>query len=219
MNKRERVIWIVVVVLLLMAIGYGIWRNNKVSNQYISSLRTSDSLRTYIDKNGNLHSIKQVTQISKDEYENSQDSFISDVRKNTKAKDLVQHTKATITTKDSLRAPIHDTFYVYGGDTTAIQAFAYEDEWLELDGIIQKEPKEVAINYSINNPLTITHKWQKEKWYHKKDLVVDIKTMNPHTTTGNVQTIVIQQPPKKFYETKAFAFGLGAIAGFFISKN
>ncbi|HEU4608695.1 MAG TPA: DUF6549 family protein [Chitinophagaceae bacterium] len=214
----ERKIWIFVCLLLIAAGSYTFWRGAQIQKAYIAERKVSDSLRIWKGKDGAVHHEKEIVQIPADEYKDTQDSLIAELRKTVKAKDLLQHTVAVLQSQGAIKVPVHDTLYWPSFSDTPVLAknFTYADSFLSLDGELYQN--NVMLNYSVTNPIAITTKWQRPKWYKRKQLDVDIVTLNPHTTVGNVQSYVIKQPPKRFYETRAFAFAIGAAAGFLIAK-
>jgi hypothetical protein len=52
----------------------------------------------------------------------------------------------------------------------------------------------------------------------KRDKVVRLGIDNPYVSLTGMHNVIVAQPPKKWYETRAFAFTLGGITGFAIGR-
>lgn len=216
--KSWKNIAIIVLVIFVAGLIYSNWRfYKKQKDDALYYASSNDSLKRVVDKQGREHATKLVDQVPLEVYNNTKDSFIAEIAKTTKAKDLVQHTRATIAVKGAFKTKAHDTVYIALGDTISAKSFQYSDGYLTFDGTI--ENYDVYGDYDIRVPFTMTHKWMRDKWYEKKKLKVEGVSENPKATFENIQTMVVKQPPKKFYETRAFAYGLGLISGFIIRQK
>lgn len=209
---------IIVLVLLVAGLLYAYWRQRQESknmeNYYEHGI---DSIKRRIDGAGREHASMKVSMVPLDVYNNTKDSFISEMRKNTRAKDLVQHTKATISTRDSFKVTLHDTVYIAQGDTLPSKSFEWSDGYHTIYGSIVNADE--YVDYDCQVPFSLTHKWVRPKWYKKKELHAEGVPENTKSRFTDMQSVVIQQPPKRFYETKAFAYGLGIITGIIINNK
>lgn len=204
--------------ILGIALLYMFYANHRQQAQYVRwEQQQADTLQYYKDKQGIQHAVKQVSQIPAHLYKHIADSIVQQVAKGTKAKDLVQHSTIGTTTTARDTVQVRDTVFVVGADTAAGQIFNYNDGALNLTGLVYNQ--QADINYSMQLHISHTTKWQRPGWFKKKQLVVDAYSLTPHTTITGMQSFVIQQPPKRFYETKAFAVGLGFVAGFAIGNK
>jgi len=216
--KWYKNIWLYIAVILAIAAGYGWYVNDRQQLQHKQYIQQQDDTITYYkDKAGTIHAVMPVQQIPAHLYKHITDSIVQQVAKNTKARDLVQHTTVKTSTTGQGSAPIHDTIIITTTDTNTAQYFDFEDKALKLSGLLYNG--QADINYTFALHLSHTTKWHRPGLFKKKQLIVDAYSLTPHTTITGLQTFVIQQPPKKFYETKAFSFALGIGIGFAIGSR
>jgi hypothetical protein len=79
---------------------------------------------------------------------------------------------------------------------------------LQIDSIIIPVSYTVAIGDTLRGGL----------FSRKRDKVVRLGIDNPYVSVTGMHNVIVAQPPKKWYETKAFAFALGGITGFAIGR-
>lgn len=173
----------------------------------------------YRDKQGYLHTTAQVLQIPQHLYKHIADSVVQSIAKDVKAKDLVQHSEVTTTTTNRDTVPYYDTQLIiqHTGDTATGKYFVFKDDALSLTGLLFDG--QVDINYNMQVQLKHTTKWQRKGWFKKKQLIVDVYSITPHTTVTGLRSYTIQPPPKRWYQTDVFKIGLGVGLGFIIRNN
>lgn len=204
--------------ILCIAACYAFYTRHIEQRQYVRwQQQAGDTIRYYKDRQGTTHVVATVQQIPAHLYKHIADSIVQSVAKTTKAKDLVQHSTINTSTAHRDTVDLRDTVLLAGTDSIPAQLFYFNDGALDLSGLAYRQ--QVDINYNFNLHLGHTTKWQRPGLFKKKVLVVDAYSLTPHTTITGMQTFAIQQPPKKFYETKAFAFALGTAAGIFITTS
>lgn len=216
--KWYKNIWLYIAALLAAVVIYGWYTGQQRTKQHISlQQQLNDSIRYYRAKDGTVHATKAVLQIPAKLYKHIADSIVQSVARSTKAKDLVQHSTihTTTTSRDTVR--LRDTIVIAGTDTAQGQIFTFNDGALSITGLLYHQ--QADINYSFALHLSHTTKWHRPGLFKKKQLIVDAYSLTPNTTITGMQTFVIQQPPKKFYETRLFSFALGVGAGIFISSR
>lgn len=206
-------IWFYIAAAIAAIAVFGGLRGCKLQRQYKAFIQQqNDSISHYKDKQGRVHTVKEVMQIPESLYKHITDSLVANISKDVKAKDLVQHSEVLINTHNTDTVKVYDTIVVTAADTLPARVFRYNDKALQLSGLLWGD--QVDINYNFNVHLSHTTKWHRAGFLRKKKLVVDVFSNTPHTSITGLQTFVVQQPPKKWYETRAAAIGLGAIIGF-----
>jgi predicted Holliday junction resolvase-like endonuclease len=111
-------------------------------------------------------------------------------------KRLLSHTKISTSTKGSVAAKIETIRDTVGTDTlpSFISTFAYNDQWLKLNGRITADSLIVS-NYEVRNELSVTvvrkrdNRW---KFWKPKKTYVTVVNSNPNTTTETLETIIVK---------------------------
>jgi len=115
------------------------------------------------------------------------------------------------------------------GETVYIDSFPHmrlpryfhrPGKWLEIGGQInrlgrlQLDSIIIPVSYTV----AIGDTLRKGFLSRKRDKVVRLGIDNPYVTVTGMNNIIVAEPPKKWYETRAFAFALGGITGFAIGR-
>jgi hypothetical protein len=115
------------------------------------------------------------------------------------------------------------------GETVYIDSFPHmrlpryfhrPGKWLEIGGQInrlgrlQLDSIIIPVSYAV----AIGDTLRKGFLLRKRDKVVRLGIDNPYVTVTGMNNIIVAEPPKKWYETRAFAFALGGITGFAIGR-
>ena len=95
---------------------------------------------------------------------------------------------------------IHDTIY-------PIYSTQWNERWSKGKIIANKDS--IIRDVITFNEFSITEKWEREKWYKEKKLVLTIVNSNPQTETVELKTFRVTQKKGK----KITWFSVGAIAG------
>lgn len=210
--------WVLVCLVLILALGFTSFRYYQLQKDYINYQSSKKhKIKYYQDKEGRVHATKVVTQIPKGLYKHITDSIVAEVSKNTMAKDLVQHTDVTTKTSNRDTVLLRDTFLVRVTDTLQARVFHFDDNALVLTGLLMSNQVDLSYSYQVH--LSHTTKWQRTGLFKPKQLIVDVYSNTPNTTITGLQTFVIKQPPKRWYETKTFQIGLSFIAGYAAGKT
>ena len=115
------------------------------------------------------------------------------------------------------------------GETVYIDSFPHmrlpryfhrPGKWLEIGGQInrlgrlQLDSIIIPVSYTV----AIGDTLRKGFLLRKRDKVVRLGIDNPYVTVTGMNNIIVPEPPKKWYETRAFAFALAGITGFAIGR-
>lgn len=117
---------------------------------------------------------------------------------------------------DTLQIALLDTIILSNGDSIKRQKFRFKDKWLLVDGYVT-DTNVMFDSLGVKNAFTI-EQGREKIGFLKYQTSVFIRNENPHTTTDELQSIVITEK-KKWYEKDAWKIGLGVIGGYFIGKR
>lgn len=107
---------------------------------------------------------------------------------------------------------LKDTAIYKNNDTINTKYFNFVDRWSIINGILYKDS--INLNYKINQNLFIDTYWKSDNIIGtKRELVVSVINDNPHIVTNSINSIVIKDRPKRWYETRGFAIGAGFVLG------
>ena len=216
MRKEWVVIGALVIALLLS------WRScvsyKSEGERALDDLGRKDTvLRVFYDKLQRQHSIVVEREFDLKTLEHAKDSEIVALRAdfNGRLERLQSRLTVYVRTTDTVRTLYHDTVVVTESGVDTGQVFMYHDDWADISGLLTNG--ETILSYSFRTGLTVDRKWEREKWWKKKHVVLDITMQNPHARVEQVQTFVVRQDPKKWYETDlakcAGSFALGYYLG------
>ena len=115
------------------------------------------------------------------------------------------------------------------GETVYIDSFPHlrlpryfhrPGKWLEIGGQISRAGRLQldSIIIPVSYTVAIGDTLRKGFLSRKRDKVVRLGIDNPYVTVTGMSNIIVAEPPKKWYETRAFAFALGGITGFAIGR-
>ena len=94
--------------------------------------------------------------------------------------------------------------------------FSREGKWLQIGGSInrlgrlQLDSIIIPVSYTV----AIGDTLRKGLLWRKRDKVVRLGIDNPYVSVTGMNNVIVADRPKKWYETRAFAFALGGIVGF-----
>lgn len=108
---------------------------------------------------------------------------------------------------DTITVPVYDTII----NQATLGKFEWNNNYLELRGLIGNKQVSLAYTYDLEFDFDLTSYWKGKNLFKKGTLVTDIKFSDQNMKVSEFKGIVIKQPPKKWYETRAFAFGTGFV--------
>jgi hypothetical protein len=203
-QRNTRTNWMLNIAIALIVIGVFLLR--ECTRPEPVSLPNSDSIQYYKDKLGfetaRRHSIefehiksarKYIKQIE------SQDKQIEALKRIVKDSKSFGVAIETITKIDTFG--ITDTVYLEGEFPR--YKYGFKDDWLTLN--IDAGKDSTWFEFINRNELSIHDTWDKKA----KRTIVEVKQMNPYTSTSNMQSYVVT-PPKKRTGLK---IGIGVMVG------
>jgi hypothetical protein len=116
------------------------------------------------------------------------------------------------------------------GETVYIDSFPHlrlprtfhrPGKWLEIGGQISRAGRLQldSIIIPVSYTVAIGDTLRKGFLSRKRDKVVRLGIDNPYVTVTGMNNIIVAEPPKKWYETRAFAFALGGLVGVAIGRE
>jgi len=94
--------------------------------------------------------------------------------------------------------------------------FSREGKWLQIGGSINRlgrlqiDSIVIPVSYTV----AIGDTLRGGLFSRKRDKVVRLGIDNPYVSVTGMHNVIVADRPKKWYETRAFAFALGGIVGF-----
>lgn len=126
---------------------------------------------------------------------------------------LVSYWQGKVSVRDTIHAILRDTTYIEKGVSVTESDFNWHNKYLIVNGKVIKPNIEIDYKYSVDFTLT---SYRKDKTFFRRGtLVSDVVFSDPQLTTTQFKGLVIKEEPKRWYETKGFAFGLGMALGTF----
>jgi len=115
------------------------------------------------------------------------------------------------------------------GETVYIDSFPHlrlpryfhrPGKWLEIGGQISRAGRLQldSIIIPVSYTVAIGDTLRKGFLSRKRDKVVRLGIDNPYVHVTGLNNIIVAEPPKKWYETRAFAFALGGLVGVAIGR-
>jgi hypothetical protein len=115
------------------------------------------------------------------------------------------------------------------GETVYIDSFPHlrlprtfhrPGKWLEIGGQISRAGRLQidSIIIPVSYTVAIGDTLRKGLLWRKRDKVVRLGIDNPYVSVTGMHNVIVADKPKKWYETRAFAFALGGVAGFAICR-
>jgi hypothetical protein len=203
------IIFFVITILLSIKTCSDWKEKNKLSQSLKELIDTNSKLEIFVDELGREHAKVNVIEIPKD--------ASAQIKENEKLHTL--ETKVvfrTITQLDTIKVYLLDTFFVEQGDTTRIQKFNYNDDWLSFNGKILKDTlcfDSISVRNEFNIEIGKERKWL----LGKEKTTIYITNNNPHTHTKDVLTYKVLED-KKWYQKDGLKYGLGAIGTFLLLR-
>lgn len=153
-----------------------------------------DSTSYWKDQFNTEHASKQLADADLSSLRAAYGSLLDTIKARTgsKGEDL-QAVTAASTSGTGKVTPKIDTVYL--PDSSMAYKFRYNDRWLDLDGIIGKEP---VINYRFSDSIVLTT-YRKKVGFLRKATYVDGYSLNPNVRiTGLTGIRVSSAKPKRF---------------------
>jgi hypothetical protein len=100
------------------------------------------------------------------------------------------------------------------------RSFSREGKFLQIGGSINRlgrlqiDSIIIPVSYTVAIGDTLRGGF----FSRKRDKVVRLGIDNPYVSVTGMHNVIVAQPPKKWYETRAFAFAVGGITGFAIGR-
>jgi hypothetical protein len=121
----------------------------------------------------------------------------------------------TKTVYDTLTIALHDTVIISKTDTVKYKKFNFNDDWLVIKGKVENS-KLIFDSLQVNNKYKIEIGDEKVGLF-KKEKKVYVINENPHTSTSDLQSFVLNDK-KKWYQKDVWKIAGASLLTFFIVK-
>jgi hypothetical protein len=121
----------------------------------------------------------------------------------------------TKTVYDTMTIALHDTTIITKTDTIKYQKFKFNDDWLILNGKVS-DSKLIFDSLQVNNKYKIEIGDEKVGLF-KKEKKVYVINENPHTSTNDLQSFVLNDK-KKWYQKDVWKIAGASLLTYFIVK-
>ncbi len=217
---NSRIIYAAIALFMFALLMQTCHQSNVERKQFADNLRISrDSTRHFIDKTGQLVSEKETIQITVDDLKNQNVDLGID-KDNLKKQvgnlnNLVNYYKGKLVTSGQGQVKGRDTTIIVvdqRGDTVqhVEQKFAYRSPYLTFDATYDPVIDSLKFKYGYQVDFQLSTFYVRHKLFAKRQLFADVRLSDPKASMQNVQSILIVEPPKKWYETNWFYVALGA---------
>lgn len=198
--------------------------SEKAQRELLNNIKiTQDSVKHFKDKNGQLVSERESIQITvKDlERENEQLGIDKSTLKDQvgNLNNLVSYYKGQIQVKGRGEVKGKDSIiYVREKDKDSLvreigKKFNFDNRFLKLNIFYKPLQDSLDISYSYNANFSLTTYYKRvPAIFGTKKLFADVRFNDPNARMiGNVQSIVVEQPPKKLIQKNGFWAGVGFV--------
>ena len=183
------------------------------------------SIKQWKDKFQQEHTLVKSNEINFANLMNAKDGELAKLRQEISTdKTISGKTIVKTITKQEIKEKVRDSIiYVYNDkkDTISsekVKLLSYSDKWLKLNGKLFQNDS-IKLNYTIDNKFNIYTKYKSNGWFRPKQTYIEIVNENPNTLTNQIQVYTIQQPPKGFFQSRAFNILLGVGIGFVVQNQ
>lgn len=190
--------------------------DNHITNALTSELSfletQNDSAFNYIEKE-RLKNNELLVQVNSLELHSKE---LEKRLKNKRLKELDSKTEfVAVTDIDTLYLQTKDTLYITSTDTIVGKKFMYNDKWLSVGGLVQKDNVRLD-SIKVYNEFDVQLGEAKDGLLKRKN-VVTIQSKNPHTDINSVRSYTFPDK-KKWYNRGIIPFAVGVGLTLFIIR-
>lgn len=205
----------ILIVVLLVALVFSVRSCSNNAAELRGAIdvigRKDTIIERYRDEQGRMHHIIQEREFTLATLKASHDEEIAALRKDIgRLKDFVSRTVVVTQAADTVRVP------VYVSDSGQVQTFAYDGEWIRIGGTVKGNVAQ--LDYTARNAITLDRKWQRPKWYKRKQLVLDVMLEDPRSTLVGITTYTVKPDPPHWYETRGAQAIAAFLAGYIVAQ-
>jgi hypothetical protein len=213
MNKTVAIVMLSCIVIILLLRGC---LDNHITNALTSELSfletQNDSAFNYIEKE-RLKNNELLVQVNSLELHSKE---LEKRLKNKRLKELDSKTEfVAVTDIDTLYLQTKDTLYITSTDTIVGKKFMYNDKWLSVGGLVQKDNVRLD-SIKVYNEFDVQLGEAKDGLLKRKN-VVTIQSKNPHTDINSVRSYTFPDK-KKWYNRGIIPFAVGVGLTLFIIR-
>ena len=123
---------------------------------------------------------------------------------------LVASIDASIEITDTIQTTLTDTLIKETTSDTA-KVFNHSDQFASIKGVMISNV--VDLSYKVSTDLSIVSHWEKNGLFKPKTLNLDVESTNPNLEFTALKGFTIEEPPKKWFQTKFFQISVGIAVG------
>jgi hypothetical protein len=186
-----------------------------------SALRESESNAMYLDSLNSEYTVR----ISKDSSRiHSQAVQLAEAGTKLRALELREPevvVRYQTRTKVVTQVELGETVYIDSFPHLRLpRSFSREGKFLQIGGSINRLGRLQidSIIIPVSYTVAIGDTLRKGLLWRKRDKIVRLGIDNPYVSVTGMHNVIVADKPKKWYETRAFAFALGGVAGFAICR-
>jgi uncharacterized protein YxeA len=215
--------------IVIVIILFTFWRGERYSkNLYKDKIEVmNDSIKSTINKNGNLEAEKRGLEISLSDLKNENNILGIDKKKLKQEignlSNLVAFYKVKANVSKTIETNVRDTvIMLIGSDTISYKgvSFDWSNEWLNISGLYIPNTRKITLRYDYRFDYNIySYRKRDPKWkvWKPKELYVKVEFKDPTIQVTQLDYVKIADRPK-FYEKGIFKYGVGFLAGFILFK-
>jgi hypothetical protein len=112
-------------------------------------------------------------------------------------------------------------YVTIGGELnpSTLKVFDYRGNWLSLREVYNPLNDSLSHKYLYRVEFSLTSYRKSQGLFKPSILLADISFTDPSLRIGEFQAVKVVEAPKRFYETRAFAIGIGFIGGVYVSTK
>ncbi len=99
--------------------------------------------------------------------------------------------------------------------------FSFNNGYLKLNQIYNPLTDSLSTNYDykVDFELLNYRSGRKFLFLGKRELIADVRLSDPNAKMTDVKSVVIKPPPKKWYQTNLFKYGVGFLTGSYLMSR
>ena len=227
MKQSTIIIIAITLALLISTLFLGRYMINKAQLAYIDQLEqykkdSEQELRKWRDADSLSNASKRVAELDIKTLLLANKQLVEELKSQLDRdfKGLQNVTKVQLETLGDKKGSLTDSLIITNvinrpPDTVIAQKFNMTDSWISLKGLILHDS--ISVKYRIKEDLSVVAYQAHEKgfkgWFKPSKLTVIVKSKNPNSEITGLESLSIKPAPKKWYQTKGFAFGMGVAVG------
>ncbi len=228
MDSLKKILPYVACLILAAMLVQTCVNNKQREKEFQNNLRISrDSTKHFKDKHGQLVSEKETMELTINDLNKQAESLGIDKKRLKdqvgKQGQLLSYYKGQLNAKGTGDVKGVDTTFwedtVWDGlnDSTKVtaQRFRFDNKFLKFDALYDPLKDSLKLKYEYKVGIELTNYRTRRKFIvvGPRQTYADVRLSDPNAKMFDAQSILIKEPPKKFYEQWYFILGVGFVIG------